>query len=74
MSRDGNIETRLKSKRRGDGQTHIAGPEPTPSGKIPEIQAGPHSVMSGLTGAVIWAVALLAGLELETEWGVIASC
>jgi AI-2 transport protein TqsA len=31
-----------------------------------------RSVMSVLTGAVIWAVALLAGLELATAWGVIA--
>src|SRR3977135_397998 len=29
-------------------------------------------VMSVLTGAVIWGVALLAGLELATAWGVIA--
>ncbi len=28
--------------------------------------------MSMLTGAVVWAVALLAGLELATAWGVIA--
>ena len=31
-----------------------------------------RSVMSALTGAVIWAIALLAGLELATAWGVIA--
>ncbi len=31
-----------------------------------------RSVMSLLTGAVIWAVVLLAGLELATAWGVIA--
>jgi predicted PurR-regulated permease PerM len=31
-----------------------------------------RSVMSILTGVVIWAVALLAGLELATAWGVIA--
>jgi AI-2 transport protein TqsA len=31
-----------------------------------------RSVMSVLTGAVIWGVALLAGLELATAWGVIA--
>jgi AI-2 transport protein TqsA len=31
-----------------------------------------RSVMSVLTGAVIWAVALAAGLELATAWGVIA--
>jgi len=31
-----------------------------------------RTVMSVLTGAVIWGVALLAGLELATAWGVIA--
>jgi AI-2 transport protein TqsA len=31
-----------------------------------------RSVMSFLTGAVIWLVALFAGLELATAWGVIA--
>jgi AI-2 transport protein TqsA len=31
-----------------------------------------RTVMSVLTGAVVWAVALLAGLELATAWGVIA--
>ena len=31
-----------------------------------------RSVMSVLTGAVVWGVALLAGLELATAWGVIA--
>jgi predicted PurR-regulated permease PerM len=31
-----------------------------------------RSVMSVLTGTVIWVVALLAGLELATAWGVIA--
>jgi AI-2 transport protein TqsA len=31
-----------------------------------------RTVMSILTGAVVWAVALLAGLELATAWGVIA--
>jgi AI-2 transport protein TqsA len=31
-----------------------------------------RSVMSVLTGALIWAVTLLAGLELATAWGVIA--
>jgi AI-2 transport protein TqsA len=31
-----------------------------------------RSAMSVMTGAVIWAVALLAGLELATAWGVIA--
>lgn len=31
-----------------------------------------RSVMSVLTGAVIWIVALIAGLELATAWGVIA--
>lgn len=31
-----------------------------------------RSVMSVLTGVVIWGVALLAGLELATAWGVIA--
>jgi AI-2 transport protein TqsA len=31
-----------------------------------------RSVMSILTGAVIWGVVLLAGLELATAWGVIA--
>jgi AI-2 transport protein TqsA len=31
-----------------------------------------RTVMSVLTGAMIWAVALLAGLELATAWGVIA--
>jgi predicted PurR-regulated permease PerM len=31
-----------------------------------------RTVMSVLTGAIVWAVALLAGLELATAWGVIA--
>jgi AI-2 transport protein TqsA len=31
-----------------------------------------RTIMSVLTGAVIWAIALLAGLELATAWGVIA--
>ena len=31
-----------------------------------------RSAMSVMTGAVIWGVALLAGLELATAWGVIA--
>jgi AI-2 transport protein TqsA len=31
-----------------------------------------RSVMSVLTGAVVWGVTLLAGLELATAWGVIA--
>jgi len=31
-----------------------------------------RSVMSVLTGALIWVVTLLAGLELATAWGVIA--
>jgi predicted PurR-regulated permease PerM len=31
-----------------------------------------RSAMSVLTGLVVWAVALLAGLELATAWGVIA--
>ena len=31
-----------------------------------------RSMMSVLTGAVIWGVTLLAGLELATAWGVIA--
>jgi AI-2 transport protein TqsA len=31
-----------------------------------------RSVMSVLTGTVVWGVALLAGLELATAWGVIA--
>jgi AI-2 transport protein TqsA len=31
-----------------------------------------RSIMSVLTGAMIWAVALFAGLELATAWGVIA--
>ena len=31
-----------------------------------------RSVMSVLTGAVVWGIALLAGLELATAWGVIA--
>ena len=31
-----------------------------------------RSVMSMLTGAVVWGFALLAGLELATAWGVIA--
>ncbi len=31
-----------------------------------------RSVMSLLTGTVIWLVALFAGLELATAWGVIA--
>ena len=31
-----------------------------------------RSVMSVLTGAVVWGITLLAGLELATAWGVIA--
>jgi predicted PurR-regulated permease PerM len=31
-----------------------------------------RSVMSILTGSVVWSFALLAGLELATAWGVIA--
>ena len=31
-----------------------------------------RSIMSVLTGAVVWGFALLAGLELATAWGVIA--
>jgi predicted PurR-regulated permease PerM len=31
-----------------------------------------RTIMSVLTGALIWAVTLLAGLELATAWGVIA--
>ena len=31
-----------------------------------------RSIMSVLTGAAIWIVALFAGLELATAWGVIA--
>jgi AI-2 transport protein TqsA len=31
-----------------------------------------RSVMSALTGALVWGAALLAGLELATAWGVIA--
>src|SRR4051794_4397463 len=31
-----------------------------------------RSLMSALTGTVVWGAALLAGLELATAWGVIA--
>jgi len=31
-----------------------------------------RSLMSGLTGMVVWSFALIAGLELATAWGVIA--
>jgi AI-2 transport protein TqsA len=49
----------------------LLGPASDISGKLRKYMAV-RSLMSLLTGAVVWAFALVAGIELATAWGVIA--
>src|SRR5262249_6179159 len=60
-----------KSRQQGGGANHSAS-EHANRGQIPKIHARPQRHERAETGLVVWAFALLAGLELATAWGLIA--